>query len=98
MQFVIQPYNLICLIMLKRTPSLTEQAKSYIKQRIVNDEFEDIGEVTTRRQAERIIKRNLKDPDLFEESTYRFHRIAPADYERAVELMSDTIVCNFDDC
>ena len=26
--------------MLKRTPSLTEQAKSYIKDRIINDEFE----------------------------------------------------------
>lgn len=27
--------------MLKRNPSLTEQAKSYLKQRIVNNEFED---------------------------------------------------------
>lgn len=27
--------------MLKRSPSLTEQTKSYIKQRIINDEFED---------------------------------------------------------
>ena len=26
--------------MLRRAPSLTEQAKSYIKQRILNDEFE----------------------------------------------------------
>jgi GntR family transcriptional regulator len=27
--------------MLKRTPSLTEQTKAYLKQRILNDEFED---------------------------------------------------------
>ena len=65
---------------------------------LVDDEFEDIGKVTTRRQAERIIKRNLKNPDLFEEPGYRFYRIAPGDYERAIDLLSDTTVCSFDDC
>jgi GntR family transcriptional regulator len=39
MKFVIQPYNHTHLTVLKRTPSLTEQAKAYIKQRIINDEF-----------------------------------------------------------
>jgi len=65
---------------------------------LVNDEFEDIGEVTKRSQAERIIKRNLKNPDLFEEETYRFHRIEPVDHERAVELLSDAVFCSFDEC
>lgn len=65
---------------------------------LVDDEFEDIGKVTTRRQAERLIKRNLKNSDLFEEPSYRFYRIAPGDYERAIELISDTAVCVFDDC
>ena len=65
---------------------------------LVDDEFEDIGKVTTRRQAERLIKRNLKNPDLFDEPSYRFYRIAPGDYERTIELITDTPVCVFDDC
>ncbi len=43
-KFVVQLDNITTIpntCMLKRNPSLTEQAKLYIKQRIVNDEFEE---------------------------------------------------------
>ncbi len=40
-KFVIQPYDHTILQMIKRTPSLTEQAKSLIKQRILNQEFNE---------------------------------------------------------
>jgi GntR family transcriptional regulator len=41
-EFVIQPYHITILSpVLKRNPSLTEQTKAHIKQRILNAEFED---------------------------------------------------------
>lgn len=41
-QVVIQPYDTTILpYVLKRNPSLTEQTKAYLKQRILNAEFED---------------------------------------------------------
>jgi hypothetical protein len=77
---------------------LTRHGNEQIELVEVNNDFNDLGDSKTRRQAERIIKRNVDKPELYRSTPSRYYRVAEKDYERVLPLIADAIICSSDDC
>ncbi len=57
----------------------------------INPEFEDLGEVKTRSQAEKLIRRHIKNPELFlkEGEMPDYERVPQEDYDLIAEMLDD---------
>ena len=57
----------------------------------INSEFEDLGEVKTRSQAEKLIRRHIKNPELFlkEGEMPDYERVPQEDYDLITEMLDD---------
>ncbi len=57
----------------------------------INPDFGDLGEVETRSQAEKLIRRNIKDPELFvdEGDIPDYQRVPQEDYDLIAEMLED---------
>jgi hypothetical protein len=57
----------------------------------INPEFEDLGKVETRSQAEKLIRRHIKNPELFVEEGDMpdYERVPQEDYDLIAEMLDD---------
>ena len=57
----------------------------------INPEFEDLGKVETRSQAEKLIRRHIKNPELFlkESDIPDYERVPQEDYDLIAEMLDD---------
>ena len=57
----------------------------------INPEFEDLGKVETRSQAEKLIRRHIKNPELFVEEVDfpDYERVPQEDYDLIAEMLDD---------
>ena len=71
----------------------------YMDTDFINPEFEDLGKVETRSQAEKLIRQNIKDPELFvkEGDLPDYRRVPQEDYDLIAEMLEDAgIVLSLD--
>lgn len=67
----------------------------YMETDFINSEFEDIGEVDTRREAEKLIRRHLDDPELFmDDDIPVFQRVPQANYDLIAEMLGEAGVAS----
>jgi hypothetical protein len=72
----------------QRVDSVT---KEHMDTDFINPEFEDLGKVETRSQAEKLIRRHIKNPELFVEEADMpdYERVPQEDYDLIAEMLED---------
>ena len=72
----------------QRVDSVT---KEHMDTDFINPEFKDLGKVETRSQAEKLIRQNIKNPELFakEVDFPDYQRVPQEDYDLIAEMLDD---------
>jgi len=80
----------------QRVDSVTNE---HMDTDFINPEFEDLGKVETRSQAEKLIRQHIKNPELFvkEGDLPDYQRVPQEDYDLIAEMLEDAgIVLSLD--